>query len=228
MKTDLEALRRLLPPTCLIYTIYGSTEAGAISWFANGPDSYHPVRVATGMLAPHEEAMVVDDEGRPCPPGVAGELIMRSRYYALGEWVDGQLVPGRLTPDPARPALSVYATGDLAQYSKDGVFVILGRQDRQVKVNGRRVEPGEIEAILRGQPEVAQVAVIARQTGPAAMIHAFVVPGGTAPPDLEQRLRDILRQRLPAFMVPARIFIVERFPLLPGGKLDEAAMLAGL
>lgn len=169
--------------------------------------------------------MILGDDDRPCGPGEAGELLIRSRYIALGEWVNGQLVSGRITPDPHDPSLRVYRTGDIARYSADGVFVVLGRKDRMVKINGQRVEPAEIEAALSRSSEVAQAAVVARQSATKVMMFAFVVPAAQARPDLPKRLRQHLRAVLPAFMLPSRILVLENMPLLPGGKRDEAALL---
>jgi acyl-coenzyme A synthetase/AMP-(fatty) acid ligase len=170
--------------------------------------------------------MIVDAQGRPCPPGEVGELWLRSRYAALGEWVDGRLVPGRLEPDPADPSLRVYRTGDLARLSPDGAFVVLGRMDRMVKVHGQRVEPAEIEAALRRSAEVTQAAAIAREAGARTVLVAFVVPAASVPaPGLEERLRALLAAALPEPMRPARIILRPALPVLPGGKRDEAALL---
>lgn len=175
---------------------------------------------------PDTEAMIVDDDGRPCAAEEAGELVIRSRYNALGEWLDGRLVPGRLVPDSSDPNMRVYHTGDIARRSAEGVFVVLGRKDRMIKINGQRLEPAEIEGALRRSAEVAQAAIIARQDGASTLLLAFVVPAPDAAPELALRLRKELRATLPAFMQPNRIILLDHLRLLPGGKVDEVAMLA--
>ena len=226
LHADVQEMRRVLPPGCLIINGYGSTELSGIAWVVRPGDAQDPVRVAAGVLDRDTEAMIVDAQGRPCPPGEVGELWLRSRYAAMGEMQDGRIVPGRLQPDPADPSLRVYRTGDLARLSPDGAFVVLGRMDRMVKVHGHRVEPAEIETVLRRGAEVAQAAVVARDVGGRTVLAAFVVPaapGGAA--GLEARLRMLLARELPEHMRPARIVVLPALPLLPGGKRDEAALL---
>lgn len=226
LKADVNLLIPCLKPSCLIRSTYGATESSGLAWFAGEPDDHDPARVAAGTLLPDTAAMIVGENGNVCGTGEAGELLIRSRYNALGEWLDGELVPGRLVPDAADPLSRVYHTGDMARRSADGVFVVLGRKDRMIKVNGQRAEPAEIEAALRQMPEVLQAAVVARQTSDSTLLLAFVVPRPEAGPDLAAELRMKLRSLLPSFMLPSRILLRESLPLLPGGKVDEAALLA--
>jgi acyl-coenzyme A synthetase/AMP-(fatty) acid ligase len=228
LKTDMAALRAVLPPGCLIRHNYGSTEAHGVGGFAQLEDGQDPVRVASGWLVPGCQALILDADGRPCAPGEAGELIFRSRYAALGEWVDGKVVPGRLKPDPDDPTMRIYQTGDLVRMGRDGMVVILGRKDRMLKLNGQRLEPGEIEAVLRAVAGVEHAAVVARPAllDTPALLRAFVVPSRRAGPGLAAGIRETLRARLPAYMVPSRLTLLDAMPLLPSGKLDEAALLA--
>ncbi|WP_137125707.1 AMP-binding protein [Roseomonas sp. HF4] len=225
LHADVEALRAVLPPACLIVNGYGATELSGTAWVARPGDAQDTVRVAAGFLDPGTEAKIVDADGNPCPPGEVGELWLRARHAALGEWQDGRLVPGRLEPDLSDPSLRIYRSGDLARLAPDGAFVVLGRKDRMVKVKGWRVEPAEVETVLRGSPEVAGAAVIAREAGGRAVLVAFVVPvAGIAPGGLQERLRARLAAALPEAMRPARILLIEALPLLPGGKRDDAAL----
>ncbi|WP_170979332.1 AMP-binding protein [Roseomonas sp. HF4] len=224
LHADVEVMRGCLPPGCMINNAYGATELSGTGWFVHPGDAQDPVRVAAGILDPGTEAKIVDGHGRPCPPGEVGELWMRSRFAALGEWQEGRLVPGRLEPDPSDPSLRVYRTGDLARLTPDGAFVVLGRMDRMVKVNGMRVELAEVEAALRRSSEVAQAAVVAREAGGRVLLVGFVVPADAAHAGLEGRLREDLVHVLPAHMRPARIIAIGAIPLLPGGKRDEAAL----
>jgi acyl-coenzyme A synthetase/AMP-(fatty) acid ligase len=146
----------------------------------------------------------------------------------LGEWVDGKVVPGRLKPDPDDPTMRIYQTGDLVRMGRDGMVVILGRKDRMLKLNGQRLEPGEIEAVLRAVAGVEHAAVVARPAllDTPALLRAFVVPSRRAGPGLAAGIRETLRARLPAYMVPSRLTLLDAMPLLPSGKLDEAALLA--
>ena len=226
LRADLELLSRCLPPACLVYNRYGSTELIGTSWVARLDDDHDPMRTAAGLPEAEVEVKIVDAAGNACPPGEQGELWMRGRYAALGEWSAEGLAPGRLEHDRDDPALRVYRTGDVARLTLDGVLVVLGRLDRMVKVNGHRVELAEVETALRRNAEVNQAAVVAREVAGRVTLRAFIVASADALPGLELRLRQSLRASLPAYMQPARIELLDALPLLPGGKLDERALLA--
>ena len=225
LRSDLALLFAGLPKGCRILSFYGSTESCGTVWYARQADDFDPLRVPAGVLMFDTEAMIVDDDGASCPSGSVGELVIRSRYNALGEWRDGGCVPGRLLSDPRDPAKRIYHTGDMARRTADGVFVVLGRKDRMVKINGQRVEPAEIETALRHSPHVLQAAVVPRRQGDQVTLLAFVVlrPGPDA--GQEEALRAMLRNAFPTFMLPSRIVALATLPLLPSGKPDIQTLL---
>jgi acyl-coenzyme A synthetase/AMP-(fatty) acid ligase len=225
LKSDVAALREFLPSSCLIRTTYGSTEASGISWFTGEPDEYDPVRVATGTLMPDTKAKIVDDSGHPCKLDEAGELLIASRYNALGEWIEGRLVSGALESDPANPLVRIFRTGDVARCFPDGTFVVLGRNDRMAKINGQRVELLEVEAALRRLKSVVAAEVVVREKDGNIKLAAFVVPDDSTASDLPQLIRQQLRASLPQFMIPSQIVLLDSIPLLPGGKVDKSALL---
>lgn len=227
-RSDLALLTAVLPPGCPILNAYGSTETISFAWETSVDDDLDPVRVPAG--APHTggDVLLIDEDGGVCAPGAVGELVIRSRYAALGEWQEGRCVPGRLRPDPNCPSARVYFTGDLARQTDDGVIIILGRKDRMVKVNGVRVEPAEVEEAILTSGHIVDATVLPRQTATSTLLVAFAVARPDAPTDLATRLRDDLRQRLPAVMVPARIVLVDVMPRLPSGKVDAQALLSRL
>jgi acyl-coenzyme A synthetase/AMP-(fatty) acid ligase len=225
-RMDLRSLRAVISPQCYVRSTYGSTEASGMSWFADESDAHDPIRLPTGALMPDTAAVIVDPNGAACARGEIGELVVRSRYNSLGEFVDGRLVAGRLQPDPIDPARRIYHTGDLARCDRDGVFVVLGRCDRMAKINGQRVEPAEIENVLRRHPSVDKAEVLALTRKSGTMLTAFVVAIAGRASGLERTLRDELRRSLPSFMVPSRVVLLETMPLLPGGKIDAQALRA--
>lgn len=225
LKSDVEALARVLPADCLIRTTYGSTEASGLSWFAQGDDTHDPLRVPAGVLMPDTEAAIVDDAGRDVERGEAGELLIRSRYNGLGEWQDGGLASGRLVPDPEAPGRRIYATGDVARADADGVFMILGRRDRMLNINGVRIELAEVERALNGLPGVERGEVIVRTRGTSQALLGFLVPVADRTLDLGH-CKTILRAALPAAMMPSQLFVLAAMPVLPGGKIDGQALLA--
>jgi thioesterase domain-containing protein/acyl carrier protein len=153
-------------------------------------------------------------------------LVIRSRYAALGEWQGGKLVPGRFRADPTDSLLQTLCTGDLVRVRPDGVVVVVGRKDRQVKIRGMRVEPYEIENVLRRSPNVLDAAVVAHHDGERVALVAFVVLRPEKNQDAIAALRARLRAVLPAHMQPARIVPIDALPLLPGYKVDVDALLA--
>jgi acyl-CoA synthetase (AMP-forming)/AMP-acid ligase II/acyl carrier protein len=226
---DLDLLRRCLPDSCGVLVVYGLTEAPAIcQWFVpRGIGEEGEARVAVGYRLPGYDCALLDEEDRPLGCEETSELVVRSRYTALGEWQDGRLVSGRFLPDPVDPPLRTLRTGDLVRVRPDGVIIVVGRKDRQVKIRGMRVEPYEVENALRRSPGVLDAAVVAHDEDEGATLVAFVV---VQPEEREQAiaaLRARLRASLPAYMQPARIVPVEALPLLPGHKVDVEALRAG-
>ncbi len=226
LHADIDLIRPLLPVDCVLQTGYGATETTNLRWTIPLHDTRDPFRVPVGYPNLGGDFLILDDDGSVCPPGSPGELVVRSRYNALGEWQSGRCVPGRLIPDPEEPDQRIYFTGDVARQSADGIYVILGRKDRQVKINGQRVEPMEIEAALRAAPGVVDAVVLARTDGASTALLAFVAAGAQATPALGASLRQGLQGRLPSYMVPSRIEVMADLPRLPGGKVDGVALLA--
>ncbi len=227
LQNDVVQLRALLSGGGSIMSNYGATECAGLGWLHSPHDAFDPVRGPVGRLMPDTDAMLTDQQGQPVPPGEAGELIIRSRYNALGEWVDGTVIPGRLSPDPADPAQRIYRTGDLARRVGD-VYVVLGRADRMVKVNGLRVEPAEIEEKARLSGEVTACAIVASGPPGRAVLTAFVVLRTDPTPGDIGRLRTYLRQALPGPMVPGRMIALDRLPLLATGKVDHQTLRRSL
>src|SRR5436309_2249302 len=174
-RADLVALRRSLPPHCAVWHTYASTEALFVaSWQIPPDDSGPEATVAVGMPQPNHDYALLDEADRPVAPGEPGELVLRSRYLALGEWRQWHVVPGSMLPVPNRPGWRCFRTGDLLQVQPDGMLRLLGRVDRQVKINGVRIEPAEIEAVLRTEPAVTDAAVVAVPGPGSVTLHGFV------------------------------------------------------
>jgi acyl-coenzyme A synthetase/AMP-(fatty) acid ligase/thioesterase domain-containing protein len=226
LHADYREIRASLPPECHYANPLSMTEGAAAHWFVPPLDDHDPVRVASGYLVPGSDALVLDEAGHPCSSGEPGELVIRSRYLALGDWQGGFLVTDRFPADPIDPSRRIYHTGDMVRLCSDGVVVVLGRTDRMVKVRGHRVEPAIIEAAICGVDGVAEAQVLARQEGTDIQLIAFVVPHATAPDGLAGEIRARLKAVLPGYMQPARIWLIDALPLLRSGKVDAGALLA--
>ena len=203
---------------------YGVTEATIDSCFYEG----HPGSSATGGSAAigrafaNTKLFVLDEQLRPCPVGVAGELFIGGGGLARGYLNRPELTMERfITTELAGTRRRLYRTGDLAFWLADGNLGFLGRGDDQVKVRGFRVEPGEIESRLRTHPAVRDVVVAVRQNGGANELVAYVVPSGEWSPS---ELRAHLLTELPDHMVPTWWMRIEEVPLSPNGKVDRRVL----
>ncbi len=220
-----KALRGL--PGCRLINGYGPTENTTFSCCYTVPRDYDGTSaLPIGRPIRNTEALVLDEALRPVAPGVEGELFVGGLGVALGYLNRPDLTAERFIPHPLRADSGerVYRTGDRVRMRADGVVEFLGRVDRQVKINGKRVELDEIEARVRATGLVGDAAVVCP---PGAVGHrqiiAFVTPAGTETVDVE-RLRRALREDLPDYMVPASVHTLGSRPLSPTGKVDRAKL----
>ncbi|HSL82224.1 MAG TPA: non-ribosomal peptide synthetase, partial [Thermoanaerobaculia bacterium] len=215
-----------------LHNLYGPTEAAVeVSAWAcrrGRREATMPIGRPIDNLRLH----VADGRGVPAPVGVPGELRIAGRGLARGYLRRPGLTAERFVPDPfaaegaGGPGGRQYRTGDLVRRRPDGVIEFLGRIDHQVKIRGFRIEPGEVEAALAEHPAV-QACVVAARPGPAGdlQLAGYLVPAAGAPPG-EPDLRRHLAERLPPYMVPAHLVVLDSLPLTPSGKVDRAALPA--
>ncbi|MFD2685530.1 thioesterase domain-containing protein, partial [Streptomyces phyllanthi] len=169
---------------------------------------------------------VVDGSLNLVPTGVAGELLVGGAGVARGYAGRAGLTAERFVADPfAADGSRVYRTGDRVRWRADGRLEFVGRVDDQVKVRGYRIEPAEIETALAAHPDIRSAVVTVPGEGDTARLAAYLVPADPAEgvPAMGE-LRDYLRARLPAFMIPASFTELAALPLTPGGKIDRAAL----
>jgi amino acid adenylation domain-containing protein len=220
--STVEALERLVGPECRLVNGYGPTEAtvNCLAYdiprsrpdLAEAPDVV-PVGRASGAATIH----LLDEHGLPVPVGAVGQISIGGPGVADGYLNQPELTTRRFVPGPSDAVGPVYRSGDLAYLRPDGHFVVTGRNDRQVKLRGYRVEQGEIEWALRQVPGVVSAAV--RVVGRPARLVAAV----TGNVDLRAVLDDLAR-RLPAPMLPDNVVVLDELPLTPNGKLDHDAI----
>jgi amino acid adenylation domain-containing protein len=206
---------------------YGPTECTvAVAYYRARPDARPAGSVSVPIGAPHahKRAYVVDEHLAPVPEGTPGELLVGGVGIALGYLNRQELTAERFLPDPFDAASGgrVYRTGDLVRWLPEGVLEFLGRVDNQVKLRGFRIELGEIDAVLTAHPQVRDAIAVMREDRPGRRRIVAYVLGAATPGEL----RSHLRRRLPEWMVPSAVVVLQTMPLTPNGKVDVSALPA--
>ncbi|WCM94911.1 amino acid adenylation domain-containing protein [Acidovorax sp. NCPPB 2350] len=213
-------------PGAGLYNLYGPTEAAIdVTQWECRRDGRTQVAmpVAIGRPIWNTQCRVLDGEMNEVPQGVAGELYLGGAGLARGYARRPGLTAERFVADAQEAGQRLYRTGDLVRWREDGELEYLGRLDQQVKIRGLRIELGEIEAVLLEQRGVEQAVVVAQtQEGTGARLVAYVAPAGLD----GQALRRALEGRLPEYMVPWVVQVLEELPLNANGKIDRKALPA--
>lgn len=227
-------------PDCKFFNHYGPTEAtvGALTYqFECGRDVTASATLPLSTAIADSQIYLLDQHLQPVRSGIAGELYIGGACLARGYVNDPELTGKKFLPHPRAKESPeyqhavLYRTGDMARELSNGDIEILGRQDRQVKVRGYRVELEQIESILGKSPSVRQCAVLSADDGPhTTHLVAYVVPDDQVLSDDDNhgRLRivllDHLSQWLPQPMVPGAFYMLDTMPLTANGKIDYAAL----
>jgi amino acid adenylation domain-containing protein len=218
--------QRGLPDVQLING-YGPTENTTFTCCYRIPRSPPPAAaIPIGTPIAHTQVYILDESGRAVAEGEEGELFAGGAGVALGYWNRPELTAEKFVADPFDPpgTALMYRTGDRVRRRPDGNIEFLGRVDRQVKINGKRVELDEIEATLRRAPEVEDAAVICppAEVG-ARKVHAYI-KFRLADDTLPGAVRAFLQKELPDHMVPATFTVLDALPLSPTGKIDRSRL----
>ncbi|TCP57969.1 amino acid adenylation domain-containing protein [Tumebacillus sp. BK434] len=212
-------------PLVELHNLYGPTEASVdVTYWACTQDSGRK-SVPIGYPIANIRLYVLDRFLQPAPIGVAGELHIGGIGLARGYHNRAELTAEKFIPNPFG-AGKLYKTGDLAKVMPDGVIEYLGRLDHQVKIRGFRIELGEIEAALNDHPHVREAVVLVREDQPGnKRVIAYAVATSDTPPTAGE-LRQSVKDRLPEYMVPSAIVLLDALPLTPNGKVDRKALPA--
>ncbi|HST57838.1 MAG TPA: condensation domain-containing protein, partial [Longimicrobium sp.] len=222
-----EPIRRLFTVTgAALSNHYGPSETHVVTAHRlEGDPAAWPLLPVIGRPIANTRCYVLDGAGTPAPVGVPGELYVGGDNVARGYLGRPALTAERFVPDPfASTGARVYRTGDRARWRADGTIEYLGRTDEQVKIRGFRIEPGEVEAQLAAHPAVRDAVVIVREDAPGdrRLVGYVVAVDGSAVTPAE--LGAHLTGRLPEYMVPSTVVVLDALPLTPSGKVARRAL----
>lgn len=222
---DLRMLRERLGWTCPVVNRLASSEAGIIAeWEVEAGRLGGAENAPVGLPVEDRQVAILGDAGEEALPDEPGEILVRGAHLASGYWGRPDLTAERFRPDPLVPGGVVLHTGDLGALRPDGLLLHLGRVDQMVKIRGYRVELAQVEAALRALPEVAEAVASAHVTQlgtPRIVAHVQPRPQTVTS---ASALRRSLQARLPDYMVPWRIKLLDSLPLTSGGKIARRAL----
>jgi hypothetical protein len=209
-----------------VLNMYGPTETTI--WSTTSPVTGADPACPIGTPIANTSIYILDAEQRLLPPGMVGELWIGGEGVTRGYLERPELTAERFLPDPFGHATGgrMYRTGDLARIRPDGVVDFLGRVDQQVKVRGYRIEPGEIESVMRSLPGIVEAVVIAREDEPGDHRLVGYYVSATGEDGDTGSLRAALGAQLPEYMVPTNFVRLDRLPLTPNAKIDRKALPA--
>jgi amino acid adenylation domain-containing protein len=215
-------VRAVLGERISIVNQYGATECTMSSTRYRVPETQSSGIALAGKPIANSRVYILDPHFRQCPVGVPGEVHIGGTGVARGYLMSPALTALKYIPDPfaEEAGARLYRTGDVGRFLPTGDIELHGRVDRQVKVRGIRIEPGEIEMVLNDHDNVREAAVIVREDTPGNQrLVAYVV---LRQPD--NHLRAFVKSRVPDHMVPAAFVVLDKLPLTPNGKVDHAAL----
>ncbi|QIS03832.1 amino acid adenylation domain-containing protein [Nocardia brasiliensis] len=226
LSADVLAHARRACPDVRVVNGYGPTETTTFATHRGfeGGDTVVGPAVPIGVALANMRALVLDSWLRPVPVGVPGELYLAGEQLGRGYHARPGATAARFVADPFDPAgKRMYRTGDMVRWNSAGELEFVGRSDDQVKIRGFRIEPGEVETALAQHPSVARAVVVAHDTGSGGKRLIGYVVAAVDRLDAAA-VRAFVAGRLPDYMVPAAVVVLDRVPLTANGKLDRAAL----
>ncbi|GCL39115.1 non-ribosomal peptide synthase [Sphaerospermopsis reniformis] len=206
------------------FNAYGPTEASVCATTAKCSDQDEKITI--GRPIANVQTYILDENLRPVPIGVPGELHIGGNGLARGYLNRPELTKEKFIANPFNNAEKLYKTGDLARYLADGNIEYIGRIDNQVKIRGLRIELGEIEAVLNQHPQIQTSCVIVREDNPGQkQLVSYLIPHQHSTVTISE-MRQYLKETLPEYMVPHSFVTLETLPITPNGKIDRRALPA--
>src|ERR1043166_2305293 len=217
------------PPRRLV-NLYGPVENTTLSsWYLVPELEEEASTVPIGRAVSNTTCYVLDQHLKPVPPGMPGELYVGGDGLARGYWKRADLTAEKFIPNPFAESVAatlLYKTGDMVRYLPDGNIEFLQRIDDQVKVRGYRIELKEIESVLREQQGVKEAVVVLREDEPGQKRLLSYVTATESTQLSSSSLLEALGERLPEYMVPSALVLLQTLPLLANGKVDRKSLPA--
>ncbi len=223
---DVELYRKYLSPNCIFANRLGTTEFGTfLTYFMDKDMPLTGDKVPVGHASENAEVFLVDENLRRIAGDDIGEIAIKSRFLSPGYWNNPSLTQQIFRLDPTDGG-RIYLTGDLGRMLSNGQCEYMGRKSSSVKIRGFRVEIPEVEGALSVVEGVTQCAVVVQKNKTAEnLLVAYVTweINRKHRPSVNE-LRELLREKLPAYMIPSRFVFLERLPLTQAGKIDKQAL----
>lgn len=222
-REDINLFKRNFFPHSIFVNGLGPSESTVtLQYFINHETEITGNIVPVGYPVEDTEVFLLNKAGKQGE--VYGEIGIRSAHVALGYWRKPEMTKAAFLPDPQGGAKRIYRSGDLGRLLPDGSIAFIGRKDFQVKIRGFRIELGEIESALTEHPAVREAAAVVREDEPNdKRLVAYVVPEKKHAATVTE-LRGFLKRKLPDYMIPSAIMMLNALPLTPNGKIDIRAL----
>jgi acyl carrier protein len=224
-RSDFELFRRHFPKHCILVNGLSSSETGVTrKYFMNHDSQICTDNLPIGYPEEGMEISLLDENGRDVGFDHDGEIVVRSKYLASGYWHNPALSAAKFKQDPEDSEQRIYYTGDLALMRPDGCLIHKGRKDYRIKIRGYGVDLLEVEKALLSHPDIdeALVTTIEKEDGTARLIAYFVCPRQG---DVKvSELRDHLKKKLAAYMMPSQFIKLDTLPLTANGKIDRKSL----
>src|SRR5689334_607684 len=209
-------------PDATLLNLYGSSEVAADVTYYEVTQTGLP-DIPLGRPIANTRVYILDSNLEPVPVGVTGEIHIGGANVARGYLGRPELTAEKFIPDPFDPGRRLYKTGDLGRFLKNGDVEYRGRTDHQVKIRGSRIELGEVQSALDTHPDIRASIVLAQDDASGEKrLTAYVLSRGKRPSKRE--LRAYLSKKLPEFMIPASVVVLEEFPKTASGKVDRLSL----
>jgi amino acid adenylation domain-containing protein len=210
-----------------VINLYGPTEATIDVSFYSCPITDDIKEIPIGKTIDNTQLYIINKANKIQPCGIPGELVIAGVNLARGYFNNTELTNKKFPTIEIEPGIEIriYKTGDIAKWNQDGDIIFIGRMDNQIKIRGFRIELGEIEAKLLNNPKIKEATVLLQNTNNEnPILIAFVV---LFPEDKSEsgQIKKYLVEKLPNFMIPNQIHIIEKMPISANGKIDKKALM---